>query len=182
MPSDQAPSSLYQCCGFEFFQSRIPDPGSKRFPDTGSAPCIKNLSILNRKIVSKLSEIWSGMFILEPHLDFLPIPDPGVKKTPDPGYGSATLLYFYSYLIKDKSQNLIYQLPYVRYHICLFFDKHQINPLVLNFFSFLIFFFGGPECVGHSFAYVAHFELSKDVWIQCGLETLVHKYLQWYGR
>jgi hypothetical protein len=26
-------------------------------------------------------------------LDFLPIPDPGVKKAPDPGSGSATLLF-----------------------------------------------------------------------------------------
>jgi hypothetical protein len=33
---------------------------------------------------------------------------------------------------------------------CLFFDKHQINPLVLQVFSFLIYFFGGLECVGHS--------------------------------
>jgi hypothetical protein len=30
------------------------------------------------------------MFIQDPDLDFLPIPDPGVKKAPDPG--SATLL------------------------------------------------------------------------------------------
>ncbi len=35
-------------------------------------------------------EIWSGMFIPDPDLDFLPIPDPGVKKAPDSG--SATLL------------------------------------------------------------------------------------------
>jgi hypothetical protein len=31
------------------------------------------------------------MFILDPDLDFLPIPDPVVKKAPDPGSGSATL-------------------------------------------------------------------------------------------
>jgi hypothetical protein len=31
------------------------------------------------------------MFIPDPELDFLPIPDPGVKKAPDPG--SITLLY-----------------------------------------------------------------------------------------
>jgi hypothetical protein len=33
------------------------------------------------------------MFIPEPDLDFYPsrIPDPGVKKTPDPGSGSAAL-------------------------------------------------------------------------------------------
>ncbi len=27
-------------------------------------------------------------------------------------------------------------------------------------------YFGGPECVGHSFAYVAHFYFIMDVWIQ----------------
>jgi len=31
------------------------------------------------------------MLLLDPDLDFLPIPDPGVKKAPDPGSGSATL-------------------------------------------------------------------------------------------
>jgi hypothetical protein len=31
------------------------------------------------------------MRIPDPDLDFLTIPDPGVKKAPDPGYGSATL-------------------------------------------------------------------------------------------
>jgi hypothetical protein len=31
------------------------------------------------------------MFILDPGLDFLPIPDPGITKAPDPG--SATLLF-----------------------------------------------------------------------------------------
>ncbi len=44
----------------------------------------KNLSILTQKLVSKLSEIWSGLFI--PILIFNPprIPGPGVKKAPDP--------------------------------------------------------------------------------------------------
>ncbi len=32
-----------------------------------------------QKIVSKLSEIWSGMFILILDLDFLPIPNPGSR-------------------------------------------------------------------------------------------------------
>ncbi len=61
----------------------IPDPwsGVKKVP--GSAPK-KNLSILSHKIVSKLSEIWSGMFSLDLDLDFLPIPDPRVKMAPDP--------------------------------------------------------------------------------------------------
>ncbi len=42
----------------------IPDPGSTRFLDLGSAS--KNFSILTQKIVSKLSEILSGMFIPDP--------------------------------------------------------------------------------------------------------------------
>jgi hypothetical protein len=54
----------------------IPDPG---FPS-------KNLSILTQKMVSVLSELWSGMFIPDPDPYFYPsrIPDPGVKKAPDP--------------------------------------------------------------------------------------------------
>ncbi len=28
------------------------------------------------------SEIWSGLYIPDPNPDFLPIPDPGVKKAP----------------------------------------------------------------------------------------------------
>ncbi len=78
--------------GSEFFLSRIQDPGSrfKKILDPGSA--FKNLSILTQKIVPKLSEIWTGLFIPDPEFDFLPIPDPGVKKAPDSGSGSATLL------------------------------------------------------------------------------------------
>ncbi len=66
---------------------RFPDPGSKRFPDlgSGSASASKNLSILTQKIVSKLPEIWSGMFFPDPDLDILPIPDPEVKQALDPG-------------------------------------------------------------------------------------------------
>ncbi len=69
----------------------IPDLGSKRFriPDSH-----QRISILTQKIVSKLSEIWSGLFIPDPDPDFLPIPDPGVKNAPDPGYGSANLQIF----------------------------------------------------------------------------------------
>jgi hypothetical protein len=48
------------------------------------------IELFTQKIVTKLSKIWvwhpgSGKNL------FL-IPDPGVKKTPDPGSGSATLL------------------------------------------------------------------------------------------
>ncbi len=78
-------------------------PGSEFFPylirilsipDPRSAS--KNLSILTQKIVCKLSEIWSGLFIPDPDPDFLPIPDPGtepgVKKALDPGSGPTTLV------------------------------------------------------------------------------------------
>ncbi len=50
-------------------------------PNPGSAS--KNFSILTKKTVSKLSEIWSGLFIPDPDPDFLPIPDP-IKMAPDP--------------------------------------------------------------------------------------------------
>ncbi len=80
-----------QCCGSGMF---IPD---RNFSIQGQkdSGCqirirIKNLRIFNTKIVSKLSEIWSVMFIPEPDLDFLPIPDPRVKKAnagdPNPGF------------------------------------------------------------------------------------------------
>ncbi len=77
----------------------IPDPGSKRFLDLGSASASNNFSILTQKIVSKLSEILSVMFIPDPDpgsgiMVFYPsrIPNPGVKKAPDHGSGSATLI------------------------------------------------------------------------------------------
>ncbi len=58
--------------------------------DPGSWSASKNLSIFNPKIVSKLEEIWSWMFIQAPDLDFLPIPDPKSKDQrhciPDPHY------------------------------------------------------------------------------------------------
>jgi hypothetical protein len=67
----------------------IPDPGSRVIP--GSAAALKNLSILTLKIVSKLSEILydpgssSRIRIPDAGIDFLPFPDPGVKKALDPG-------------------------------------------------------------------------------------------------
>jgi hypothetical protein len=65
----------------------IPDPGSQ----IQFRILVKKFKYFNPKMVSKLSEIWSGMFVPDPDLDFSPIPDPGVKKAPDPGSGSATL-------------------------------------------------------------------------------------------
>jgi hypothetical protein len=87
--------------GSEFFHpvpGSLLDPGSKRFPDpeSGFASASKNLSIFTQKIVSKISEKLSGMFVPDPDLDFFypsQIPDPGVKKAPDPGSGSATLVF-----------------------------------------------------------------------------------------
>ncbi len=79
--------------GSDFFPSRI---RTVSIPDPGSSS--KNLSILtpkkSKKMVSKLKQIWSGLFIPDPDADFLPsrIPDPGVKKAPNPGSGSATLV------------------------------------------------------------------------------------------
>ncbi len=63
----------------------IPDPGSKRHRISGSVT--KNLSIFNQNIVTKLSEIWSGMFMPDPGSGFLPSwsPEPGVKTALDPG-------------------------------------------------------------------------------------------------
>ncbi len=62
-------------------------------PDTGSTS--KNLSILTQNIPSKLSEIWSGLFIPDPDPDSVSIPDPGSRgskrhRIPDPRSCSAT--------------------------------------------------------------------------------------------
>jgi hypothetical protein len=41
--------------------------------------------------------------------------------------------------------------------------KVQYNCIHIYFF---VYFLGGLECVGHSFAYVAHFVFFGDVWIR----------------
>ncbi len=66
-------------------------PGSEFFHPV-STSATKNWSILTQKIVSKLSEIWSGLLSRIRILIFYSswIPDPGVKKAPNPG--SATLI------------------------------------------------------------------------------------------
>ncbi len=46
---------------------------------------LKNVKYLTPKIVSELSEIWSGMFIPDPDLDFLPIPDRGSRGQKETG-------------------------------------------------------------------------------------------------
>ena len=60
----------------EFFPSRIQ---VKKIPGSRSASASKNLCILTQKIVSKLSEIWSKIFIPDTDLYFFSIPDPGSK-------------------------------------------------------------------------------------------------------
>jgi hypothetical protein len=68
----------------------IPDAGSRliKILDPGSLirGRIKEFRYFNPKIVSKLSEKWSGLFIPDPDPDFYPsrIPDPGVNKALDP--------------------------------------------------------------------------------------------------
>jgi hypothetical protein len=82
--SEKRPRYNRQCCGSGMI---IPDPNlSIRIRNR-----IKEV-FLTQKMVFKLLEILSGIFIPDPDPDFLPIPDPGVKKAPDPGSGSATLV------------------------------------------------------------------------------------------
>ncbi len=63
----------------------IPDPWSE-FLHPGSASknprsriWYKEFNYFNPKNVSKLSEIWTGLFISNPDPDFLTIPDPGSR-------------------------------------------------------------------------------------------------------
>jgi hypothetical protein len=87
-----------QCCGSGIFLSRIrlfsiTDPGSEFFP-SGS----NNLSILTQKMVSKLLEIFSGLFIPDAG-SFFTHPRSRIQgskrhRIPGPGSGSATLPSF----------------------------------------------------------------------------------------
>ncbi len=89
--------------GSEFFPSRIPDPGSKRFPDPGYASASKNLSTFSPKKLFLSSRKYdpgcpSQIRIPDTDLEFLPIPDPGIKKRhrripdPDPQHWSWDVL------------------------------------------------------------------------------------------
>jgi hypothetical protein len=95
------PFTYSQCCESGML---IPDPGSeffhpgsrvKKIQNPGSGSASKNLKYFNPKIVSKLSQLCSGMFIPDRIriLIFYPsrIPAPGVKKAPDTGSEFATL-------------------------------------------------------------------------------------------
>ncbi len=71
--------TIQQCCGLD---PNFSHPGSEFLPsrirDTGRIR-IKEFKYFNQKMVSKLSEIWSRLFIPYPDPDFLPILDPGFK-------------------------------------------------------------------------------------------------------
>jgi hypothetical protein len=43
---------------------------------------------------------------------------------------------------------------------------HCLNTYEYMYVNFFCIFFGGLECVGHSFAYVAHFVFLRDAWIR----------------
>ncbi len=93
----------------QFIRRSVADPGClfwiRIFPSRiqgqkNSGSGSGNVSIFNPKIVSKLSEMWSGIFILDSEsriLISIPIPDSGVKKAPVPGSGSTTLHTILSY-------------------------------------------------------------------------------------
>jgi hypothetical protein len=82
----------------------IPDPGSrlKQIPDSGYGSTSKNLSIFYLKILFLNSRKY------DPDPDFLPIPDPGVKKAPV--LGSATLVLTRNILPKNNTDLLVLQL------------------------------------------------------------------------
>ncbi len=71
--------------------SRIRRSRVIKIPGSGSAS--KNLNNFEPKKLFLSSRKYDpGMFFLDPDLDFLPIPDPGVKKVPiSDFFGSATL-------------------------------------------------------------------------------------------
>jgi hypothetical protein len=70
---------------------RLPDPN---FFHPGSRIRIKKFKYFNpQNCFQALGKMIRVEFIPDPDPDFLPIPDPGVKKkTPDPGSGTATLV------------------------------------------------------------------------------------------
>jgi hypothetical protein len=49
----------------------------------------------------------------------------------------------------------------ISYILCIF-SEYNLNYIYI----FFVYFFGGLECVGHSFAYVAHLWFLRDVWIR----------------
>jgi hypothetical protein len=79
---------VYPRSRIRIFPSRISDPGSNKFPiQDGSGSAFKYF--YPKKFPSSRSYD-PGCYsrIPGPDLDFLPIPDPGLKTAPDPGSGS----------------------------------------------------------------------------------------------
>ncbi len=66
-PGSEFFPSQIQVPGSKFVSSWIPDPGPEFFPSWILHPgcASKNLSILTKKMVSQLSEIWTGFSILD---------------------------------------------------------------------------------------------------------------------
>jgi hypothetical protein len=96
-----ASDTINQCCGsgmfipdliYDFFPSRIPDPGLTR---SRIWILIKELKNFNPKIDTKFLKNTIRDLHPGPGSGFFPsrIPDPGVKKTPHPEFGSATLVW-----------------------------------------------------------------------------------------
>ncbi len=75
--------------GSDFFLSRIPDPNCLH---PGSRISIKEFKNLNPKkwfLSSRKYDPGCSSWIPDPDADFLPIPDPGVKKALNRGYGGS---------------------------------------------------------------------------------------------
>jgi hypothetical protein len=71
---------------------------------------------------------------------------------------------------KDKGVKITIITSPLTYHVC-----RELNPpdrlptpapVIIPERFFFCIFFGGLECVGHSFAYVALFVFLRDVWIR----------------
>ncbi len=110
--------------GSEFFP--IPDPGSKRFPDLGSASASKNLSILNQKIVSKLD---SQKY------------DPGCSsriRIPDPG-SRIQIFIFYPSQIQGSKRHWIPDQDLQHWYFAVIFERCHFKPSLSIVFLFLLF-------------------------------------------
>ena len=98
-----------------------------------------------------------------PELCWVAEPEPGSGRQLDPGPGAQDC---------QPGRLQLHQVPFAHAH-----QRPFSQLLVAQFFSFvhahsiwiwffLYIFFGGLECVGQSFAYVAHFVFLRDVWIR----------------
>jgi hypothetical protein len=99
--------------------SRIRRSRVIKIPVSGSAS--KNLNNFEHKLFLSSRKYDPGMFFLDPDLDFLPIPDPGVKKAPIPDLDPQHCLPYYGL----KSPYSLVLQP--------FFD---IIYIIYNFFTF----------------------------------------------